>query len=110
MALGAKQNGGIWRDRAGSGCADGLLSGKNGAWRTFVPNMSYYVASRGDWIGVLVVKNNRSTSHLSQTQLLDYKMIHLGLEADATDEMVREGSPKCAVRLVCPPRTCPPLM
>jgi hypothetical protein len=52
------------------------------------------VASRGNWIGVLVVQNNGSTSHLSQTQLLDYKLILLGLEADATDEMVREALAK----------------
>ena len=52
------------------------------------------MASRGNWIGVLVVQNNGSTSHLSQTQLLDYKLILLGLEADATDEMVREALAK----------------
>jgi hypothetical protein len=58
------------------------------------------VASRGDWIGVSVVQNNGSTSHLSQTQLLDYKLIHLGLEADATDEMVREALAKVCGQII----------
>jgi IS605 OrfB family transposase len=53
-----------------------------------------------DWIGGAVIENSGDITHLSATNLLEHQLFHLGLEADASDESVRELLAKICDQLI----------
>ena len=53
-----------------------------------------------DWIGGAVVENAGDLTRLSATRMLEHRLFHLGLEADASDESVRELLAKICDQLI----------
>jgi hypothetical protein len=76
---------------------------------TSSPHRAIGIDLNPNWIGVSVIECLSDPMRISATKLLDHQLVHLGIEAGASDEMVKEALAKAISRIIMMARAwnCP---